>query len=66
MPASRMRTASSRCLRPNGACVLGTNLDAVLYWAQEAARRMLAAKKPGAIINIASILGFGVAKGVAA
>jgi|RhiMethySRZTD1v2_1073278.scaffolds.fasta_scaffold304704_2 3-oxoacyl-[acyl-carrier protein] reductase len=46
--------------------VLGTNLDAVLYWAQEAARRMLAAKKQGAIVNIASILGFGVAKGVAA
>ena len=46
--------------------VLGTNLDAVLYWAQEAARRMLAAKQPGAIVNIASILGFGVAKGVAA
>ena len=46
--------------------VTGTNLDAVLYWAQEAARRMLAAKQPGAIINIASILGYGVAKGVAA
>jgi 3-oxoacyl-[acyl-carrier protein] reductase len=46
--------------------VVGTNLDAVLYWAQEAARRMLAAKKPGAIVNIASILGFGVSKGVAA
>src|SRR5437764_6711302 len=46
--------------------VLGTNLDAVLYWAQEAARRMIAAKKQGAIINIASILGFNVAKGVAA
>jgi 3-oxoacyl-[acyl-carrier protein] reductase len=27
---------------------------------------MLAAKTPGAIINIASVLGFGVAKGVAA
>jgi 3-oxoacyl-[acyl-carrier protein] reductase len=27
---------------------------------------MLAAKKPGAIINIASVLGFGVAKGVVA
>ena len=37
--------------------VLGTNLDAVLYWAQEAARRMIAAKKQGAIVNIASILG---------
>jgi NAD(P)-dependent dehydrogenase (short-subunit alcohol dehydrogenase family) len=46
--------------------VVGTNLDAVLYWAQEAARRMLAAKQPGAIVNIASILGFGVSKGVAA
>jgi 3-oxoacyl-[acyl-carrier protein] reductase len=46
--------------------VLGTNLDAVLYWAQEAARRMIAAKTQGAIVNIASILGFNVAKGVAA
>ncbi|MEA2878419.1 MAG: hypothetical protein QOF14_3615 [Hyphomicrobiales bacterium] len=46
--------------------VLGTNLDAVLYWAQEAARRMIAAKKQGAIVNIASILGFAVSKGVAA
>jgi len=46
--------------------VLGTNLDAVLYWAQEAARRMLAAKKQGAVVNIASILGFNVSKGVAA
>jgi NAD(P)-dependent dehydrogenase (short-subunit alcohol dehydrogenase family) len=46
--------------------VVGTNLDAVFYWAQEAARRMLAAKQPGAIVNIASILGYGVSKGVAA
>jgi 3-oxoacyl-[acyl-carrier protein] reductase len=46
--------------------VLGTDLDAVFYWAQEAARRMLAAGKPGAIVNIASVLGFGVAKGVVA
>jgi len=46
--------------------VLGTNLDAVLYWAQEAARRMIAAKKQGAIVNIASILGFTVSKGVSA
>jgi len=44
--------------------VLSTNLDAVFYWAQEAARRMLAAGKTGAIVNIASVLGFGVAKGV--
>jgi 3-oxoacyl-[acyl-carrier protein] reductase len=46
--------------------VIGTNLDAVFFWAQEAARRMLAAGKGGAIVNIASVLGFGVAKGVVA
>jgi 3-oxoacyl-[acyl-carrier protein] reductase len=46
--------------------VLDTNLDAVFFWAQEAARRMLAAKKAGAIVNIASILAFGVGKGVVA
>ena len=46
--------------------VLGTDLDAVFFWAQEAARRMLAAGKPGAIVNIASVLGFGVSKGVVA
>jgi 3-oxoacyl-[acyl-carrier protein] reductase len=46
--------------------VVGTDLDAVFFWAQEAARRMLAAGKAGAIVNIASVLGFGVAKGTAA
>ena len=46
--------------------VLDTNLDAVFFWAQEAARRMLAAGKHGAIVNIASVLSFGVAKGVVA
>ena len=46
--------------------VLSVDLDAVFYNAQEAARRMLAAKQPGTIINIASVLGFGVSKGVAA
>jgi 3-oxoacyl-[acyl-carrier protein] reductase len=46
--------------------VLATNLDAVFYWAQEGARRMLAAQQKGAIINVASVLGFGVAKGVVA
>jgi 3-oxoacyl-[acyl-carrier protein] reductase len=44
--------------------VLSTNLDAVFFWAQEAAKRMLAAGKGGAIINIASVLGFGAGKGV--
>jgi NAD(P)-dependent dehydrogenase (short-subunit alcohol dehydrogenase family) len=46
--------------------VLSTNLDAVFYGAQEAARRMLAAGSGGAIVNIASVLGLGVAKGVVA
>jgi 3-oxoacyl-[acyl-carrier protein] reductase len=46
--------------------VLSTNLDAVFYCSQEAARRMLAAGKGGAIVNIASVLGLGVAKGVVA
>src|SRR5215472_16602641 len=46
--------------------VLSTNLDAVFYWAQEGARRMLAASQSGAIVNTASVLGFGVSKGVIA
>jgi 3-oxoacyl-[acyl-carrier protein] reductase len=46
--------------------VLGVNLDAVFLWSQEAARRMLTAEKTGAIVNISSIAGFNVAKGVAA
>jgi NAD(P)-dependent dehydrogenase (short-subunit alcohol dehydrogenase family) len=46
--------------------VLATNLDAVFFWAQDAARRMLATGKTGAIVNISSVLGFGVAKGTAA
>jgi NAD(P)-dependent dehydrogenase (short-subunit alcohol dehydrogenase family) len=46
--------------------VVGTNLDAVFFCAQEAARRMLAAKQPGAIVNIASVLGLGVSKGTVA
>jgi 3-oxoacyl-[acyl-carrier protein] reductase len=46
--------------------VVSTNLDAVFFWAQEAARRMLASKKQGAIVNIASVLGCAVSKGAAA
>jgi 3-oxoacyl-[acyl-carrier protein] reductase len=46
--------------------VLSVDLDAVFANAQEAARRMLAAGKTGAIVNIASVLGLGVAKGTAA
>ena len=45
--------------------VVGTNLDAVFAWSQEAARRLLAAGKGGAIVNISSVLGINVAKGVA-
>jgi 3-oxoacyl-[acyl-carrier protein] reductase len=46
--------------------VLSVNLDAVFHCSQEGARRMLAAGKHGSIINVASVLGIGVAKGVAA
>jgi len=46
--------------------VVGTNLDAVFAWAQECANRMLKAGKKGAIVNIASVLGFGVSKGTVA
>ncbi len=46
--------------------ILSTDLDAVFFCAQEAARRMLAARTAGAVVNIASVLGFGVDKGVIA
>ena len=46
--------------------VLDTNLHAVFSWAREGACRMIAANKRGAIVNIASVLGFGVAKGTIA
>src|SRR3990172_6406183 len=44
--------------------VLDTNLDAVFFWSQEAAKRMSAAKKPGAIVTISSIAAFTVAYGL--
>ena len=44
--------------------VLATNLDAVFFWAQEAARRMLAGGKGGSIVNIASVLGITPDNGV--
>ncbi|HEY7300161.1 MAG TPA: SDR family NAD(P)-dependent oxidoreductase [Xanthobacteraceae bacterium] len=46
--------------------ILGTDLDAVFFYAQEAARRILAAGKTGTIVNIASVAGFRAAKGIAA
>jgi NAD(P)-dependent dehydrogenase (short-subunit alcohol dehydrogenase family) len=45
--------------------VVGTNLKGSFMVAQEAARRMVAAKRVGSLINIASILGERVAGGVA-
>lgn len=45
--------------------VMSVNLDGVFRIAQEGARRMVAAKKPGTIINIASILGVMVKKTMA-
>jgi NAD(P)-dependent dehydrogenase (short-subunit alcohol dehydrogenase family) len=46
--------------------VIGTNLTGAWMVAQEAARRMVAAKTSGAIINITSILGSRVAGAVSA
>ncbi len=46
--------------------VIATNLDAVFFVAQAAAQRMAKAETPGAIVNIASVLGSHVQKGVAA
>jgi 3-oxoacyl-[acyl-carrier protein] reductase len=46
--------------------ILSLDLDAVFFWSQEGARRMLAAGVTGSIVNTASVLAFGVSKGVAA
>jgi 3-oxoacyl-[acyl-carrier protein] reductase len=46
--------------------VLAVDLDAVFFWSQEAARRMMAAGRKGTIVNIASVVGFNVSKGIAA
>lgn len=40
--------------------VMETNLDAVFWWSQEAARRLVAAGKGGSIITISSIAGLVV------
>jgi NAD(P)-dependent dehydrogenase (short-subunit alcohol dehydrogenase family) len=44
--------------------VMSVNLDGVYRVGQEAARRMAANRAGGSIINIASLLGFGVIKGL--
>ena len=46
--------------------VMSVNLDAVYANAQMAAQHMTAAKQPGSIINIASILGYNVSKSLSA
>ncbi|WP_137391760.1 SDR family NAD(P)-dependent oxidoreductase [Rhodoligotrophos defluvii] len=46
--------------------VISVNLDGVWYTAHEAIKRMIAAGKPGSIINIASILSFRASKTLAA
>lgn len=46
--------------------VMETNLDAVLWWSQEAARRLVAAGKRGSIITISSIAGLLVPGGLSA
>jgi NAD(P)-dependent dehydrogenase (short-subunit alcohol dehydrogenase family) len=44
--------------------VMSVNLDGVFRVGQEGARRMVANRTGGSIINIASLLGFGVIKGL--
>ncbi len=46
--------------------VMATNLDAVFALSKQAARRMIAAETGGSIVNIASIAGLSVDKGIAA
>lgn len=46
--------------------IMDTNLDAVLWWSTEGARRMSAAGKRGSIITISSIAGLSVPGGIAA
>jgi 3-oxoacyl-[acyl-carrier protein] reductase len=45
---------------------MATDLDAVFFSATEAARRLIAAGKPGAIVTIASIAGYMVERGLSA
>ena len=44
--------------------VVGTNLEGAWRVAQGTARRMVEAGRPGAIINVLSVLAFGVARGL--
>ena len=44
--------------------VIGANLKGAYFTATEVARRMIARKQEGNVVNIASVLGFGVLKAV--
>ncbi len=44
--------------------VIGANLKGAYFGATEVARRMIARRQAGSIVNIASVLGFGVLKAV--
>ena len=46
--------------------VMATNLDAVYAVSQEAGQRMVKAERPGSIINIASVLGTHLQRGISA
>jgi len=46
--------------------VVGVDLDGPFFVAQEFARRLIATETPGAIVNVASVLGLRADKGVAA
>lgn len=46
--------------------IMDVNLDGVFHVGQEAARRMVAAKKGGSIVNVASIVGLGAIKTLSA
>ena len=62
MPASPSK--SSRSIRPRrtGILVINANLKGAYFLATEMARRMIARKQEGNIVNIASVLGSGVMK----
>jgi 3-oxoacyl-[acyl-carrier protein] reductase len=46
--------------RKHWAEVMSTNLEAVYFGSQEAARRLIAAGKPGAIVTISSVAAYGI------
>lgn len=50
----------------NLAATIATNFTAAWNVSQEGAKRLVAAKQPGAIINVTSLLGLGVGPGYAA